>query len=439
MGTTLPMLPRIPKGFCYRLDLSQSVTPRLLRKRPIHRWFAFPHSYSPELVEAILQEWGLRPGAAVLDPFVGAGTSLLAAQEQGYPAVGTDLSPLAVLVSRVKTRPYDAEQIRAALQELKRRWEKVAGQKGMLWRPPQSQRLTRAFTPAERATLFGLREAIADLQDEGLRDFFLVALLSIVPEFSRAVADGGWFRWVERSDQAEAIAPRLWQRVEEWVSDLAPSQRRRLPPVQVHLWDARALDQLKVQTREPGTQVGPFQALITSPPYPNRHDYTRIFQIELLLLGLGEEKILELRHRSLHSHVEARACPTDHSGRTPRNANDGNYRPPELLTWHLARLPEGTDPRVRRMLEGYFHDLFLVLRSAREVLAPGARLALVVGNVRHGGVLFPVDEILREVGEQADYRFLEAWVVRLRGNSAQQMGRFGRVPSRETVVHFQVG
>lgn len=75
-----------------------------------------------------------------------------------------------------------------------------------------------------------------------------------------------------------------------------------------------------------------------------------------------------------------------------------------------------------------------VLSSARPVLKRGAPLALVVGNVRHAGVLFPVDEILVEVGEQAGYRFRGAWVVRLRGNSAQQMGRFGRLPSRETIV-----
>ncbi|HIQ01500.1 MAG TPA: hypothetical protein EYH30_05155 [Anaerolineales bacterium] len=38
-----------------RLDLSRAATPRLLRRRPVHRWFAFPHSYSPELVEAVLE------------------------------------------------------------------------------------------------------------------------------------------------------------------------------------------------------------------------------------------------------------------------------------------------------------------------------------------------------------------------------------------------
>ncbi len=33
--------------------------------------------------------------------------------------------------------------------------------------------------------------------------------------------------------------------------------------------------------------------------------------------------------------------------------------------------------------------------------------------------------------------FVGAWVARLRGNSAQQMGRFGREPARESVVIFR--
>ena len=51
--------------------------------------------------------------------------------------------------------------------------------------------------------------------------------------------------------------------------------------------------------------------------------------------------------------------------------------------------------------------------------------------------MVPVDEILAQIGEQAGYSFMEAWVVRLRGNSAQQMGRFGREPARESVVFLR--
>jgi hypothetical protein len=71
------------------------------------------------------------------------------------------------------------------------------------------------------------------------------------------------------------------------------------------------------------------------------------------------------------------------------------------------------------------------------MVKPGGQLAFVVGNVQHAGVQVPVDEILAKLGEQAGLKWKETWLIRLRGNSAQQMGRYGRQPSRESVVIFQ--
>lgn len=58
-------------------------------------------------------------------------------------------------------------------------------------------------------------------------------------------------------------------------------------------------------------------------------------------------------------------------------------------------------------------------------------------GVRYGGVLIPVDEILVDVGKQAGFLHDKTWVIRLRGNSAQQMGSFGREPSRESIVFLR--
>lgn len=91
------------------------------------------------------------------------------------------------------------------------------------------------------------------------------------------------------------------------------------------------------------------------------------------------------------------------------------------------------------MLCGYFEDMNAVLHSARDLLARNGHMALVVGNVRHAGVMIPVDEILLEIGASLGYEPQKSWVARLRGNSAQQMGRFGREPARESIVILRKG
>ena len=73
------------------------VTPKAAKSQPIHRWYLLPHSFTGDLVHALIDEWHLDETDNLLDPFAGAGTTLLAAKERGIPGSGYDLSPLAVL------------------------------------------------------------------------------------------------------------------------------------------------------------------------------------------------------------------------------------------------------------------------------------------------------------------------------------------------------
>ena len=89
------------------------------------------------------------------------------------------------------------------------------------------------------------------------------------------------------------------------------------------------------------------------------------------------------------------------------------------------------------MLRGYFLDMCLCLCELARVGREGAKIALVVGNARYGGKAIVVDEFTAELGERAGLVCREIRAVRRRGNSAQQMGRYGRAASRESVVVFE--
>lgn len=409
-------LPELPPKYIYKLDLRKAATPQLLKKHPIHRWFYFPHSYSPELVEGILDRWRLPKGANIIDPFVGAGTTLLVAKKRKYSANGFDLSPVSLLVSNVKIRDYDFEEIRSCLDKVIIKAEK---EKGI----PQwdSDRFKKAFSDMEQREFWNLRQAIL-MQKKRVRDFLLVALLRITREFSRAIADGGWLRWVEKPDRGKEVRKIFISHVENMLKEIPPTSSTNGLVLKVSDGDARKL-------KLPRSK---FDGLITSPPYPNRHDYSRIFHIELLMLGSLESEIIDLRYHTLRSHVEAHE--PDYS---VDSLSASGYSEPEKLTWALDQLPEKTDERIAPMLRGYFEDLYLSLKVANTSLKPGARAAYIVGNVRYGGILILVDEILAEVGKQVGFSHYRTWVIRLRGNSAQQMGSYGRVPSRESVVLFR--
>ena len=194
-----------------------------------------------------------------------------------------------------------------------------------------------------------------------------------------------------------------------WLSDV--------PPARVRLADARKLP-LKAESVD---------GFITSPPYPNRHDYSRVFHIDLLLLGLPEAEVTKLRHESIRSHVEARG-PNGYKKRLK------GYSGTESINSVLAALPADVDPRIEQMLKGYFEDIYLSLSEVQRILRPGGRAVYVVGNVRHAGVMIPVDKITADLASEVGLCFDVAWVLRLRGNSAQQMGLYGKEQSRESAV-----
>jgi len=409
-------LTELPPKYRYKLDLRSAATPQLLKKLPIHRWFYFPHSYSPELVEAILKQWRLPQGSYLMDPFLGAGTTLLVAKKRRYSAIGYDLSPVSLLVSKVKIRDYNVEELRSSLDRV---MTKATARRSIpKW---DSDRLRKAFSEAEQNELWNLREHILR-QKTSARDFLLVALLRVSQDLSRAIADGGWLRWVEKPDKGKEVCSRFRSQVDDMLEDIAPTDPIDGLILKVREGDARKLDLPKSK----------YDGLITSPPYPNRHDYSRIFHIELLMLGSLESEIVELRHNTLRSHVEA--YKPDYSD---TSLSASGYRDPEILTQVLDQLPEESDERIMPMLKGYFEDLYYSLKVAYHYLKPGTRAAYIVGNVRYEGVSVPVDEILAEVGKQAGFTHYRTWVIRLRGNSAQQMGSYGRIPSRESVVFFR--
>ena len=171
-----------------------------------------------------------------------------------------------------------------------------------------------------------------------------------------------------------------------------------------------------------------YTALITSPPYPNRHDYTRVFGVELMFGFLTWEQTRKLRRQSLHSHPAAR----------PDRPECCGYSDSHKLMRVLSNLErDGADTRVCRMLKGYFQDIYQCLLEACRVCKPGAKLAFVLGNVQYAGHCIPVDELTAELGSDVGLECKKICVGRYRGNSAQQMGKYGRRPSREAVVLFE--
>ena len=388
------------------------------RKTPLLRLYRYKEAFAFHLVEEWLACFGVGPEDTVFDPFCGMGTTLLAASCQGIPAVGIDRLPIAVFIAHTlplffQVRPGELTQVFGHLRQTAPSAEPAS--------VAMDVAIMRAAFPA--GTLIALRrwKAAIDSLDSPFREIFLLLFFSVLEVCSYTSKDGQFLR-LRRDKRPASPEEALTRKVQEAEMDVQRVRElgwdKSFLPFQVVLGDARRLEDVPF--------VRPPTVIITSPPYANRYDYTRTYSLELCFHFVRNfAELRELRHSLLRSHIEARLATAEEP---PHPAVQ------ELVDFLRARGKALNNPRVPDMLTGYFVDMQKTIREWKKVLAPSARVAMVVDNVRFEGWTLPVDLILSEMAEEEGFAVEEIVVARYKGNSSQQMSRYGRVPVRESIV-----
>jgi tRNA G10 N-methylase Trm11 len=97
------MRARMPGG---EPEIKRMLFPASNGERLSHYLFRYPAKFHPPVVRHLIQQY-TAPQQIILDPFCGSGTLLVEAMVSGRNAIGSDVDPLAVFITRVKTRAYD--------------------------------------------------------------------------------------------------------------------------------------------------------------------------------------------------------------------------------------------------------------------------------------------------------------------------------------------
>ena len=392
------------------------------KKTPILRLYRYKEAFAFQFVQEFIRRFDLNETDYLFDPFCGMGTTLFAATESGISSTGVDKLPIATFVS--ETLPLFLSvhpgEINAAYKDLEER----VGNSGMADVASDVRIMSVAFPEKTLDRLRQWKAAIDELS-EPLRSIFLLLFFAILEPCSYTSKDGQFLR-LKRDKRVgnpdEILAQKVFEAEADIVWLAATSERNgHTPSHRVHLGDARNLKGITFDKRP--------TAIITSPPYGNRYDCTRTYSLELCFHFVKNFKELrELRHGVLRSHIESKV-----------GADESSSHPlvREVVKALSARSSTLNNPRIPDMLTAYFVDMEKVIAEWSRVLAPGGKVAMVVDNVRFDGELVPVDLVLSEIAEGYGFDVNEIIVARYKGNSSQQMGKYGRVPVRESVVVWE--
>ncbi|HEY4941394.1 MAG TPA: hypothetical protein VII56_08190 [Rhizomicrobium sp.] len=418
------------------------------KSRAVYRWYKFKEAFSASLVECLLTRYGIDQGK-VLDPFAGSGTALFASSGMGLRADGIELLPIGQQITQTK-QIIDSGLSHLELSTLERWSSKLPWKKIKKGKPIPELRITRGAYSSETADSIGKYLAALDDETERVRAILLFALLCVLEVVSFTRKDGQYLRWDHRSGRRQgakvfdkghipAFDAAIVAKLRDIVSDLSnaglPQElfSRDIKLGEINLSAGSCLDIL------PTIRASTYDAIVTSPPYCNRYDYTRTYALELALLGVSEEGLVDLRQQMLSCTVENRA--KDLLAMNPRwetavRAADEQKNLQMVLTYleKQKEVGELNNNGIPRMVRGYFYEMACVIFECARVLKPGAPLIMINDNVRYSGASVPVDIILSEIARKVGFKIEKILVLpQGKGNSSQQMGAHGRDPLRKCV------
>lgn len=445
---------KLEKSYSKKLEVDQNLTRRLVsfqanKREPGYRWYKFKEGFSTELIKYYFNNLNIKRNAKILDPFAGSGATLFTASKLGFDSTGIELLPIGCEV--INARKYALGSNRKKIIQLldtwiiNKPWIKEKGRK-----PFQHIRITDGAFPKQTEKLLEQYLFLADLQKEKyISDLLVFAALCILEEISYTRKDGQYLRWDSRSirrikstfskGKISEFNDAIIDKLIEIHSDLKSIDTdTSISPKEgeINLICGSILDEM------PKLKSSSFDFLMTSPPYCNRYDYTRTYALELALLGVDEIKIRDLRQTMLSCTVENKdkvsldKIFTSQVYKEANRAFSSHTALNSILSYleSVNKAGELNNPGIVRMVKNYFYELALVIFEANRVLKKGGWFVMVNDNVRYAGVTIPVDLILSDFAEYAGFHIEKISVLpRGKGNSSQQMGKYGRAEIRKCV------
>jgi DNA modification methylase len=350
-------------------------------RQPVH---PFPARMAPGI--AFRAFAGTRRKLRVLDPMMGSGTVLVAARAKGHYAVGVDIDPLAVLISRVWTRCIDKvrakETAKRVLLRARENFELLSVAEAY---PAKADGETRRFLrywfdPNARRQLAALASAIRKCRDLKSQDVLWCAFSRLIITKQAGVslaldlAHSRPHRYFERAP-IEPFANFLKAIDRVLDNCLASTERGRGPAPSVSLGDAR---QLKL----PDSTI---DLVLTSPPYLNAIDYLRCSKFSLIWMGSNADELRHLRKISIGTEVGE------------YEASQGTLSR-ELIT--RLRLKSRLSRRKQAVLSHFISDMHRAMEEVSRVLVPGGKAIYVVGENTIKGTYIQNAKIITAIAQK---------------------------------------
>ncbi len=372
-----------------------------------HNFHSFPAKFPPQLPRKFIESL-TKNGDIVLDPMMGSGTTLLEACFLQRRAIGFDIDPLAMLITRVKTSIFQTDLLqhiskrilsnaRKMLLEQKNSLSDMAPKK---WDTTTLDFINYWFTTEAQNELCALIYQINQIELDDVRYFFLLAFSSII-----ITKNGGVSLALDLAHTRPHRAKYIIDPNDDQNKNLILNERHKIKILRSPFdeFEKRVHNQIKsvsiIQPRiyKPHFYYGNSQNLplptssvdliITSPPYAsNAIDYMRAHKFSLTWMGYSINNLEKIRKQYIGSE----------------NSID-TYESLSGRADDVVSKISSIDANKGRVLHRYYSEMTLSIKEMFRVLRSGSAAIVVVGNSMMRGLSTDTALCLADIGQNIGF------------------------------------
>lgn len=338
-----------------------------------HGYHRYPAKFLPDVVRKIIEDYA-QGSNMIADLFAGCGTTLVEAKIHGITSVGTDINPVAQLITKVKTTPLPPDYLQQAYSALVRLFDEY--NETNFADIKKHERIDYWFTPSQKAKIAFLYEIVLHLDvDDDIKDFFHVCISHILKNCSWWLQSGTKPQRDMKKEPADPFDEfcRHCKKMMGWNENFYNELNHRGyldVPCAIHLDDAR-------HTSIPAESIN---AIITSPPYVTSYEYADIHQLTAYWMEYISD-IHEFRKKFIGSSYSGNISLTVSGSKQAQKIVDA--------------LSEKSN-HIARDVAQYFNDMQEVAREMHRVLAPNGHACIVIGNTKIKEVQIKSAEVFYE-------------------------------------------
>lgn len=342
-----------------------------------HGYHRYPAKFIPQLARRCILE-NSNEGDLVIDPFCGCGTTMAEALIHGRKSIGTDINPVAILISKAKITPIEPERLNEAKDRLfnlidnsKKQIGKKFNERIIYWFPKEDIRLK----------LLSILRNIKSLKDEDLINFFLCGFSQILKNCSIWLAKSNKPTRdlnKKQQDPIKAFKRHINSMIKGNLEMYNLTLNKLINDNKAVLSDAR-----KIPTPENSAKI-----IVTSPPYVTSYEYADLHQLTALWLKYTNS-LTKFRKGFIGSiHKED----IDHNGIKSELAK----KTIDDLSKKSKKESLGT--------KNYFLEMQQCFQEMYRVLEPKGRACIVIGNTKLKGVDILNAEIFVEIMSNSGFK-----------------------------------